>query len=181
MAILLKPRSNKQGLVDATADLAITNGRDNYTVLVKDIGIFEWVPVGPADGSNIFAGANGFWSKVNDGTVPVSSEPYLVYSALVSFNGSTFTIATLRNTLGQTITWTNPSNGLFRATSTGTPFTVGKTWIQSASYIGNAVTYTVYGSRVSNTQIRIQGRQNSDNAVGAAFGFPVFFEIRVYP
>lgn len=64
MAILLKPRSNKEGVVETTADLAQLNGRPEYQVLVKDVGIFEWVGSGVVDDNNIFLGANGFWSRV---------------------------------------------------------------------------------------------------------------------
>lgn len=64
MAVQLKPRSNKQGLVDTTADLAVIGGRENYTVLVKDLGLFEWVATGIVDDLNIFAGKTGYWSRV---------------------------------------------------------------------------------------------------------------------
>lgn len=64
MAIILKPRSNSQGVVDTTADLAQLNGRPGYQVLVKDIGVFEWVATGVVDDNNIFLGANGLWSRV---------------------------------------------------------------------------------------------------------------------
>jgi hypothetical protein len=64
MAILLKPRSNKEGVVETTADLAQLNGRPEYQVLVKDVGIFEWIGSGEVDDNNIFLGANGFWSRV---------------------------------------------------------------------------------------------------------------------
>lgn len=71
MAIILKPRSNKQGVVDIIGDLANVEGRENYTVLVKDTGVFEWVPSGTVDGTNIIAAKFGYWSRVlqsGDGT-----------------------------------------------------------------------------------------------------------------
>jgi hypothetical protein len=64
MAVILKPRSNKQGIVDTSADLANVEGRENYTVLVKDLGLFEWVATGTVDDLNIFAGKTGYWSRV---------------------------------------------------------------------------------------------------------------------
>lgn len=64
MAVILKPRSNKEGLVEATADLTQLNGRPEYKVLVKDIGIFEWVASGSVDNENIFQGGNGLWSRI---------------------------------------------------------------------------------------------------------------------
>jgi hypothetical protein len=64
MAILLKPRSNSQGVVDTTADLAQLNGRPGYQVLVKDNGLFEWVVSGTVDNDNIYPALSGYWSKV---------------------------------------------------------------------------------------------------------------------
>lgn len=64
MAILLKPRSNSQGVVDTTADLAQLNGRPGYQVLVKDNGLFEWLSTGVVDNDNIYPALSGYWSKV---------------------------------------------------------------------------------------------------------------------
>jgi hypothetical protein len=412
MAILLKPRSNKQGLVDTTADLANVEGRENYTVLVKDTGLFEWVPTGTVDGTNIIAAKKGYWSRViqsgdvvlpytpeniankslsvtldgssdtkypsvkatktyadslvtgllddrgnftpsltspgawpttggsgtagaimkgdiwfcsasgfmgttavvagasfraivdspgqtaanwnvlsagaisittpnlqevttagsttsnavtvnntitsnssisatnnitsgqtsvgaisasngsvslvqnagegphlaiynkftlstarvkaglinadrqyelpdDSGILALTSqiaEPYKVYTASFTFESGNPVVTVYRNTIGNgsadgvnDIAWVKQFFWFDLNMTGSTAFPAGKTWIQSASYIGNAITYTVYGSRISNTQIRIQGRQNSDNAIAASFGVPVFFEIRVYP
>jgi hypothetical protein len=64
MAVQFKPRSNKQGFVDTTADLATISGRENYTVLVKDYGIFEWLGAGTANSIDVFPGLTGVWSLV---------------------------------------------------------------------------------------------------------------------
>lgn len=77
MAILLKPRSNSQGVVDTTADLALLNGRPDYQVLVKDTGLFEWIATGVVDNDNIYPALNGRWSKVlmsGDITLPFTAE-----------------------------------------------------------------------------------------------------------
>jgi hypothetical protein len=84
MAVILKPRSNKQGIVDTSADLIKIEGRDNYTVLVKDLGVFEWIVSGTVDGANIFAGKVGFWSRVLQ-----SAEGLLAYTAEDQANKST--------------------------------------------------------------------------------------------
>jgi len=84
MAIILKPRSNKQGIVDTSADLANVEGRDNYTVLVKDLGVFEWLATGVVDGTNIIAGKVGVWSRVLQ-----SAEGLLPYTAEDQANKST--------------------------------------------------------------------------------------------
>lgn len=92
MALIIKPRSNRQGLVDTTSDLANTNGRDNYSVLVKGVGIFEWSPTGPANGTDTFAGISGFWVKVNDGAVEV-------YQTATTGNVISFVLPQVYNTL----------------------------------------------------------------------------------
>jgi hypothetical protein len=84
MAVILKPRSNKQGIVDTSADLIKIEGRDNYTVLVKDLGVFEWLPTGTVDSSNIFAGKVGVWSRVIQ-----SAESLQAYTAENEANKST--------------------------------------------------------------------------------------------
>jgi hypothetical protein len=84
MAVILKPRSNKQGVVDTSADLIKIEGRDNYTVLVKDLGVFEWIVSGTVDSVNIFAGKVGFWSRVLQ-----SAEGLLAYTAEDQANKST--------------------------------------------------------------------------------------------
>lgn len=84
MAVILKPRSNKQGIVDTSADLIKIEGRDNYTVLVKDLGVFEWIVSGTVDSENIFAGKVGFWSRVLQ-----SAEGLLAYTAEDQANKST--------------------------------------------------------------------------------------------
>jgi hypothetical protein len=40
------------------------NGRPDYQVLVKDLGLFEWVVSGVVDNDNIYPALNGYWSKV---------------------------------------------------------------------------------------------------------------------
>lgn len=65
----MKPREDKTGIVDSTAALALLTGRPNYQVVVRDIGLFEWLPTGTPDGTDVFAGSIGYWSKVFSGGV----------------------------------------------------------------------------------------------------------------
>lgn len=126
MAVQLKPRSNKQGLVDTTSDLAAIAGRDNYTVLVKDYGVFEWLPSGTANSVDVFAGKTGVWSLV-EASVPPSSVGVKVYTALLTQTGTAAPVATvLENTLGGTPVWTRGGNGTFTITLSGA-FPVDKT------------------------------------------------------
>jgi hypothetical protein len=399
MAILLKPRSNKQGIVDTSADLIKIEGRENYTVLVKDLGVFEWVVSGVVDSTNIFAGKNGFWSRVlqsaegllayvpenqankstniitdaasdvkypsvkatktyadslvtgllddrgnftpsvsspgawpttggsgtagaimkgdiwfcsasgfmgttavvagasfravvdspgqtaanwnvlsagaitsatpnlqqvtdagnttNDdiissriggasiktestlfptkyakidtsslsigGTLELSSPagigtifvdflnanrdyqlpdasgtlalesqiglPYKVYTASLVFGSGTVTATVYQNTIGNgsadgvnDIAWSSAIGATYNANMTGsTAFPAGKTWVQSANYIGGGQAFNFYGSRVSNTNVRYNSIKTSDNSSSAVFGTSIFIEIRVYP
>jgi hypothetical protein len=342
MAVILKPRSNKQGIVDTSADLANVEGRENYTVLVKDLGLFEWVATGTVDDLNIFAGKTGYWSRVlqsgegtnllftpedsanksisvtadaasdtkypsvkaaktyadslvvgllNDrgnftpsvsspgswpttggsgtagaikkgdlwfcaangflGTTAVvtgtsfralsdapgqtagnwnildaglgytpenvankststslgtsntlyptqnavktyvdnnAGLPYKVYTASFTYESGSPIVTVYKNTIGNgsadgvnDIAWVQDSFWINLNMTGSTAFPAGKTWIQSAIYSGNGVVYAVYGSRISNTQLRLQSRRTNDDSIGSAFGIPVFIEIRVYP
>ena len=65
------------------------------------------------------------------------SEPYLVYTALMSQTGvNAPTAVVLQNTLSGTIVWTRTSPGLYVGTLAGA-FPVNKTWCISINGIGN--------------------------------------------
>jgi hypothetical protein len=342
MAILLKPRSNKQGLVDTTADLANVEGRENYTVLVKDTGLFEWVPTGTVDGTNIIAAKTGYWSRVlqsGEGTnllftpenvanksVSVTADatsdtkypsvkaaktyadslvvgllndrgnftpsvsspggwpttggsgtagaikkgdlwfcaangflgttavvigtsfralvdtpgqtdgnwnildaglgftpenvankststalgtsntlyptqnavktyvdnngglPYKVYTATVVFGSGGTTVTVHRNTIGDgsadgvnDIVWGQDFFGYTLTMTGSTAFPAGKTWIQSAPYIGGNQAFILFGFRASNTVVNYRSMRPSDNSNATAFGPSINIEIRVYP
>lgn len=64
MAIVVKPRREKVGIVTATSDFATLGGRPAWTVVVRGNGMFEHVATGPADGTDVFACPTGFWSRI---------------------------------------------------------------------------------------------------------------------
>ncbi len=112
-------------------------------------------------------------------TSDITSAPYLVYSALITYNGS-FTIDVLQNTLGQTITWSIPANGTYRATSTGTPFIVGKTFLICPGFSNAGVPYIIApgaGGNIADFNFfKFDGTKTSTPLITR---YPV--EIRVYP
>lgn len=135
MAIELKPRSNKQGLVDSTADLANIDGRANYTVLVKDYGIFEWLSSATANSIDIFAGKTGFWSLVTS-SAPAGNVAVKVYRALLTQATTAAPSATvLENSLGDTVVWARSSTGTYTATLVGA-FTSAKTFLITTGEAG---------------------------------------------
>lgn len=75
----MKPREDQVGIVDSTAALALLTGRPNYQVIVRDTGLFEWVPTGTPNGVDVFAGSIGYWSKVFSGgaSIPTLDAPVL--------------------------------------------------------------------------------------------------------
>jgi len=121
-----------------------------------------------------------------DGDVTISvSSSYTVYSALLSFNGSVVSDIVLENTLGVALNWTNPSNGVFRATAaSGSPFTSNKTWISSGSY-NNAGTVYIVASQPRNltpTQaIDFSFFLHDGTLTGTPNVTNFSIEIRVYP
>jgi hypothetical protein len=179
MAVQLKPRSNKQGLVDTTADLAAIDGRENYTVLVKDYGIFEWNGTGTANSIDIFAGKTGYWSLITN-SAPVGGVVIKTYRAILNQTGTSAPTATvIENTLGGTVTLARTTSGKYTLTLNGA-FTLDKTFIMTTSTGGTiASPYTAVVFRNSANVVEI------NTGTGGSFGDDYLFnhpiEILVYP
>ena len=179
MAIELKPRSNKQGLVDSTADLANIDGRANYTVLVKDYGVFEWLSSATANSIDIFAGKTGFWSLVTS-SAPAGNVAVKVYRALVTQSSTSAPTATvLENSLGGTVVWARGSTGTYTATLAAA-FTADKTFVMSSGSTG-AITAVkdVVTARTSADVITVSTGAAGTAADGILSAYAI--EILVYP
>lgn len=179
MAIEIKPRSNKQGLVDTTADLAAIDGRSNYTVLVKDYGVFEWLPTATANSVDIFAGKTGFWSLVTS-SAPAGNVAVKVYRALVSQTSTSAPTATvLENSLGGTVVWARSNTGIYTATLTGA-FTSAKTFIIASGRAGSiATTSDVLAVRTSADVVTVS--TGTAGVAADAVLSSTAIEILVYP
>ena len=179
MAVLLKPRSNKQGLVELTADLATIEGRDNYTVLVKDYGVFEWLPTGTANSVDIFAGSTGVWSLIAS-SAPTGNVAVKTYRALVSqAAGAAPTATVLENSLGGTVVWARSSTGTYTGTLTGA-FTSAKTFIMQPGESGTiAVIKNIIAVRTSADVITVTTGAGGTLEDSVLSSFPV--TILVYP
>ena len=179
MAIELKPRSNKQGLVDSTADLANIDGRANYTVLVKDYGVFEWLSSATANSIDIFAGKSGFWSLVTS-SAPAGNVAVKAYRALVTQSSTSAPTATvLENSLGGTVVWARGSTGTYTATLAAA-FTADKTFVMSSGSTG-AITAVkdVVTARTSADVITVNTGAAGTAADGILSAYAI--EILVYP
>ena len=179
MAIELKPRSNKQGLVDTTADLANVEGRSNYTVLVKDYGVFEWLATGTANSIDIFAGSTGVWSLITS-SAPAGNVAVKTYRALVTQSSGTAPTATvLENSLGGTVVWARSSTGTYTATLTGA-FTSAKTFIMQPGETGTiAAIKNVLAVRTSDNVVTVTTGAGGTLEDSVLSSFPI--EILVYP
>jgi hypothetical protein len=179
MAILVKPRSNKQGLVDATSDLANIVGRENYTVIVKDYGVFEWLPTGTANSVDIFAGSSGVWSLITS-SAPAGNVAVKTYRALVTQSSGTAPTATvLENSLGGTVVWARSSTGTYTATLTGA-FTSAKTFIMQPGETGTiAAIKNVLAVRTSDNVVTVTTGAGGTLEDSVLSSFPI--EILVYP
>lgn len=179
MAIEIKPRSSKQGLVDSTADLAAIDGRSNYTVLVKDYGTFEWLATGTANSIDIFAGKTGVWSLVQ-ASAATGSVGVKVYRALLTQTSNTAPVATvLENSFGAALVWAISSTGTYTATLTGA-FTSAKTFIIQPGETGTiAAIKNVLAVRTSDNVVTVTTGSGGtlENAVLSTY--PI--EILVYP
>lgn len=179
MAVLLKPRSNKQGLVELTSDLAAVDGRNLYTVLVKDYGTFEWNPTGTVNGVDIFAGKTGVWSLVQ-ASVPTGNIGVKVYRALVTQTSTSAPTATvLENSLGGTVVWARSSTGTYTATLTGA-FTSAKTFIMQPGETGTiAAIKNVLASRTSDNVVTVTAGSGGTLEDAVLSTYPI--TILVYP
>jgi hypothetical protein len=179
MAIELKPRSNKQGLVDTTADLANVEGRSNYTVLVKDYGVFEWLATGTANSIDIFAGSTGVWSLITS-SAAAGNVAVKTYRALVTQSSGTAPTATvLENSLGGTVVWARSSTGTYTATLTGA-FTSAKTFIMQPGETGTiADIKNVIAVRTSANVVTVTTGAGGTLEDSVLSSFPI--EILVYP
>jgi hypothetical protein len=179
MSVIRKPRSNYYGIVDFTSDLALLNGRDNYQVQVKDVGIFEWLPTGPADGTNIFAGASGFWSKVNDGAVSVSPS-YREYFGILRVLGATPTVNELENTIGSPLTFSSVTTGEYLLSFGDELFDTTKVYLNANGGLGGVNNITIYSGGPNSGKIRLLTKDQTNTASNIG-GNTVSIHVRVYP
>jgi hypothetical protein len=179
MAVQFKPRSNKQGFVDTTADLATISGRENYTVLVKDYGIFEWLGTGTANSVDVFDGLTGVWSLVTS-SAPAGNVAVKAYRALVTQSSGTAPTATvLENSLGGAVVWARSSTGTYTATLTGA-FTSDKTFIMQPGETGTiAAIKNVLAVRTSADVVTVTTGSGGTLEDSVLSSFPI--EILVYP
>ncbi|MFN9110836.1 MAG: hypothetical protein ACK5XN_12275, partial [Bacteroidota bacterium] len=136
-------RSMSIGNGNAAIDFQVFSSSNGGVQLAVDPFNKGYAYIASGNGTGAFIKANNITTDRDiqlpnaSGTLALTTDvglPYLVYSALLSFDGSTVTTTVLQNTLGESVTWTNPSNGMFRGSCLGTPFTVGKTWISSGGF-----------------------------------------------
>ena len=107
---------------------------------------------------------------------------YKVYTALLTRDGIGVSVEVLENTLGETLTWTDPFPGQYTATASGTPFTDGKTWISNGGFNngGSPIIVTSQPRTGSRTSV-IDYRFYNTSGVLQNFAIDRFpIEIRVY-
>ena len=109
---------------------------------------------------------------------------YKVYSAIVDITNVSAPIV-LENTLGVSITITNPTNGFLRFTSPSSVFLSNKTFISSSTAIdASNDAYFIVGKRANafgdkNIEYRIRKYDNTQSFTPNIPG-GVYIEIRVY-
>lgn len=95
------------------------------------------------------------------GITTTPSVNYIIYKALVSLSGGIFTVTQLENTIGDgsgvspnDIQWSNPNNGIIRATKTGA-FTSSNILISVENINGGGVPYICTGQKSTSNFISI--------------------------
>lgn len=87
--------------------------------------------------------------------------PYKEYSAVISYNGSTFNVVPKVNTLGDgsmdgvnDIQWAVPANGVYAALMSSNPFTTAKLFVQGTTHVDGGQAYFVCPERLTSGYIR---------------------------
>lgn len=149
----------------------------------------------PTDGfTGSLLGTASYATQALSASYAPSSSPYSVYSALLSFSGGTFTVTQLQNTIGDgsntspnDIQWSNPSNGLIRATKSGSWSSGTKMMILTTSMKIGTDVYFVTGGTIASVgppplqyvaNVNIIRHDNDQTSTPNFTNLPI--EIRVY-
>lgn len=153
------------------------------SAVTPDVDTANWALLA-AQGATGPAGATGAQGPTGP-QGPSGGAVYSVYTAIIDTNS--FTATVLENTLGVTLTISNPSNGVIRLTSSSAIFTSSKTFIHNSTAIDavNAA-FFVSGRRgagfFGDTRIdyTLRAYDNTQTYTPNIAG-GIFVEIRVYP
>jgi len=184
--------NNTGGNVNAFGNQAGNNNTYNY------VNLFGASAVASADNQLVFSNVGGFSAQLSNTNITadrlyelpdqsgtIALEDYLVYTALISAPGGSPTATVLKNTLGVVLNWTNPSNGVLRATAaSGTPFTASKTWITSGGFNNAGQPYIVTSQRANlspTTMVDFYFFLYDGTITGTPNVNDFSIEIRVYP
>jgi hypothetical protein len=149
-----------------------SNGTDTFTVnKTGDVKANSFVKAGGL--STEYLKADGSVSTAPD------SRPYKVYTALISFNGTSAPTATvLENTLGGTVVWTRWGVGGYSATLSGA-FTSNKTTVLS-SYTLLGINFSGYSDTVNTVNFGSTNMANNAYLDTTSGSSKATVEIRVY-
>jgi len=153
----------------------------NARLSYKDISDDRKYELPDASGTLVLSVNGNAPDPQGDVTVSVSA-PYAVYTGIIT-DTATVTVTVLQNTLGNTINWSNPSNGTIRGTlASGNFADTDKVWITSGCYRQSpSFTYFV-SSRVSGpNRIDLDFVLHDGTQTGTPIVAYYAFEIRVYP
>jgi hypothetical protein len=136
----------------------------------------------PSASGTIAMSVNGIPAD-SAGNIVVPGQLYKVYTALLDYNGGAITAKVLENTLGTTINWTNPFNGvLYGTAASGNPFTTNKTWMIGGSYNNGGQPYfTVCGATAFQNIVTTSLFLYDGTITGTPNFSNLQIEIRVYP
>jgi hypothetical protein len=130
-------------------------------------------------------------TKKADSSLIGSARPYKVYTAQITFNGGSIIANVLENSIGDgsgngttDIAWSNPDNGVIRATmSTGIVFPALKTWTSSGAFAFGSSLYFVSSGRWgggANNNIDFVLTLHDNTRTGTPNFSNLYIEIRVY-
>ena len=133
-------------------------------------GVAEINKITASNINQIKAGVNANETAINN------LLPYTSLVQLLTQTGTNAPVPTeVYNNTGETFTWSYVSQGTYRVTSTGTPFTVGKTVVFAnlGSYNTGALR-DIGWDRISDSIIEIETTTNNDTMTNGSF------EVKIY-
>lgn len=150
--------SSSQSLpLSATAGTSFIDD-SNGVLYVYNSTYSSWVSGGLIRGTSGTSGLSGT-SGTSGTSAPLTN--YTIYKALVTLSSGTFTVTQLENTIGDgtnigtgDIVWSNPSNGVIKATKSGA-FTSSNIVINVENINGGGVPYICMGQKSTTNFISV--------------------------
>ena len=182
MALTGKTISELNYLSAATSNTLFPVELSGTTYCVPFSGMSGVVGSSGTSGTNGTSGSSG--TNGTSGTSPIVN--YTIYKVLLSYGVGGFTVTQLQNTIGDgsnispnDIQWSNPSNGVLRATKTGA-FSSSSILIEMPSISASGSVYLCTGSKSTTNFLTVNMYLHDGTQTSTPYFSNLPIEIRIY-